>query len=151
MEEAESQFQQGMLYYQNEYYGKAQAAFMRAVELDNTKPLFISYLGLAVARAQRKYEEAEALCHRALKMMRTEPQAYLNLAQVYIWAGRKEEAVDTLTMGLQYTKRDVRLVRQLRQLGVRRPPVISFLDRTNFLNKSLGKLRHKMLKLLGEE
>jgi len=151
MDEAERHFRQGMSYYRSEYYAKAQAEFMQAVQLDNTRPLYVSYLGLAVARVQRRFDEAEALCHRALKMMRTDPQAYLNLAQVYVWAGRKEDAVDTLSMGLQYTKRDPRLQRLLLKLGVRRAPVIPFLDRRNFLNRQLGKLRHRMHKLVGEE
>lgn len=151
MDEAEKHFQQGMKYYKTEYYDKAQAELFRAAKLDSTKPLYISYLGLAVARATSRYDEAETLCHSALKLMRTDPQAYLNLAHVYIWAGRKEDAVDTLSMGLLYTKRDLRLLRLLRKLGVRRPAVLTFLDRKHFLNKQLGKLRHKFLKIIGEE
>lgn len=33
---------------------------------------------------------------------------------------------------------------ELRNLGLRKPPVLSFLDRSNPINKFLGKLRYKL-------
>ena len=149
--EAAKAFEEGMTLFRNEYHGKALAKLRRAVELDRQNPLYISYLGLVVAQAQKKYEDAEQLCHTALRMKRNEVQFYLNLAEVYIYAGKKEDAVETLTVGLQYTKRDSRLTQALRKLGVRRPPVIPFLERKHFLNRHLGKLRHRVLQMLGKE
>jgi hypothetical protein len=52
---------------------------------------------------------------------------------------------------LQYTKRDVRLTRALGKLGLRRAPVLSFLGRKSAVNRRLGKLRHRALKLLAVE
>lgn len=143
---AEAHFRQGLRFYRNEYYAKAHGEFLQAAQLDNTNPHYLSYLGVTTARVERKFKDAEALCHQALRMMRTDPLAYLNLAEVYIWSGHREEAVDTLSIGLQYTKRDARLQRLLNKLGVRRPPVIRFLDRRNFLNRQLGRIRHRVLK-----
>ena len=94
---------------------------------------------------------AEELCHAAVRMNRKEVQSWLNLAEVYIQAGQKGDAVEALTVGLPYTKRDVRLIRALRKLGVRRPPVFAFLERKHFLNRHIGKLRHKVLQVLGQE
>jgi len=148
---AEKAFKEGMTFFRSGYYGKAVAKIQEAVELDKQNHTYISYLGLLVALAHKKYTEAEQLCHTALRMKRTEPQSYLNLAEVYLHAGKKEDAVETLTVGLQYTKRDVRLIRALRKLGVRRPPVFPFLERRHFLNRHTGKLRHRVLQMLGQE
>jgi hypothetical protein len=49
------------------------------------------------------------------------------------------------------TKQDTRLKKVLAKFGVRRPPVLSFLDRTHFVNRRLGKLRYGFLKSLGKE
>lgn len=149
--EAEKAYKEGMMHYRNGYYGKAVAKLQEAVELDKQNLTYISYLGLLVALAHKKYTEAEQLCHTALRMKRTEVQSYLNLAEVYIQEGKKGDAVEALTVGLQYTKRDVRLVRALRKLGVRRPPVFPFLERRHFLNRHVGKLRHRVLQMLGKE
>lgn len=149
--EADNAFQQGIMFFRSSYYGKAVTALQRAVELDRQNPLYVSYLGLLVALAHKKYAEAEQICHTALRMKRNQVQSYLNLAEVYLKAGNQEDAVETLTVGLQYTKRDVRLTRALRKLGVRRSPVIPFLQRKHFLNRHLGKLRHRVLQRLGIE
>lgn len=150
-EEAEKEFKEGMTQYQADYYARALGHFQKAVELDKTNATYLSYLSLVVALAQKNYEAAEQLGHTALRMKRNDPQLYLNLAEVYLKAGDKEDAVEALQVGLTYTKQDVRLKRALRKLGVRRPPVISFLERKHFLNRSLGKARHKILRMLGQE
>lgn len=149
--EAEKAFKEGMSFLRNGYFGKSLAKMQEAVELDKQNPIYISYLGLVVARAHKKYLEAEQLCHTALRMKRTEVQSYLNLAEVYVHAGKKGDAVEALTLGLQYTKRDIRLIRALRKLGVRRAPVFAFLERRHFLNRHAGKLRHRVLRMLGQE
>ncbi len=148
---AEMAFQQGMEFYRNGYWGKAMDKFKEAVEGDKQNPAYVSYLGLVVAQAKKSYDEAEQLCHVALRLDRKYVQGYLNLAEVYVKAGKKSDAVECLTVGMQYTKRDVKLLRRLRQLGIRRPPVIPFLERRHFLNRHLGKLRHRALQMLGKE
>ena len=148
---AEELFESGVQYLRNGYYGKALDKLKDAVELDKKNPLFVSYLGLLVGLAQKKHEEAAQLCHTALQMNRHLVEGYLNLSQVYLKAGKKADAVEALEVGLQYTKRDVRLVRELRKLGIRRPPVIPFLERKHFMNRHLGHLRHRVLRMLGKE
>lgn len=149
--EAQKAFKEGLTHYRNSYYGKALPKFQQAVELNRQNPLYVSYLGLLLALAQKKYADAEQLCHAALRMKRNEPQFYLNLAEVYVRARQKSDAVETLSVGLRYTKRDARLTRALRRLGVRREPPLPFLKRRSFLNRHLGRLRHRVLVLLGQE
>lgn len=144
--EAVREFKAGLEFLNNNYARKALARFSRAVELDRANPFFLSYQGLALAAADRDWNEAEEKCLAALRMKRTQPELYLNLAHVYRLAGRKDEAVETLKNGVKLTKRDARLVEMLRKLGLRRPPVLSFLPRTHFLNRGLGKLRSRLVR-----
>jgi tetratricopeptide (TPR) repeat protein len=91
--------------------------------------------------ADDKSAEAEDLCYEAVRMKRTQPELYLNLAEVYRRTGKKEDAIETLRTGLKLTRSDPRLAEAVLKLGMRRPPVITFLDRKNILNVQLGKLR----------
>ena len=122
----------------------------RAVELEAQNPFYISYLGVVLARAEQKWGEAVENCRTALKMKRDQPQLYLNLAEVYVVAGRRDDAVETLMRGLKYANRDVRLKVMLGKLVRRRSPVIPFLERQHFLNRQLGLLRHRTMNALGQ-
>jgi Flp pilus assembly protein TadD len=122
----------------------------RAVELEAQNPFYISYLGVVLARAEQKWAEAEENCRTALKMKRDQPQLYLNLAEVYVFAGRRDDAVETLMRGLKYANRDIRLKVMLGKLVRRRSPVIPFLERQHFLNRQLGLLRHRTMNAFGQ-
>jgi Flp pilus assembly protein TadD len=150
-EDAVMEFKQGLNLLGNQYATKALAHFANAARMDEKNPFYISYLGLAIAAAQRKWEDAEDLCYSAVRMTRTQPELYLNLAEVYRLQGKRQDAVETLLEGFPLTKRDPRISKALRRYGVRRSPVFSFLDREHVLNKSLGKLRYKVLKSVGKE
>lgn len=147
--EAVEQFKEGMAMLRNNYASKALTHFARALELDRTNPFYISYLGVAMAAGQRNWDSAEDLCTQAIKMKRTQAELYLNLADVYRLAGKRQDAVETLTLGLTMTKRDSRIAQALTKYGYRRPPVLPFLERDHFLNRELGKLRYRMMKSLG--
>jgi hypothetical protein len=80
----------------------------------------------------------------ALSLRRNEAQLYLNLAEVYVAAGRRDDAVEVLDRGLIQFRADARIRRARANLGKRCSPVLPFLDREHFLNRSLGKLRHRI-------
>jgi predicted Zn-dependent protease len=115
----------------------------RAVELEPENPFYKSYLGVAIARAEQRWADAEDLCDSAVRRKRDQPQLYLNLAEVYAAAGRRQDAVETLLMGIRYAQRDSRIQRTLNELSLRRRPVIPFLRRENLINRQLGQLRHR--------
>jgi len=69
----------------------------RAVDLDKNNPYYMSYLGVVLARSEGKWGEAERLCDSAVRMKRNQAQLYLNLAEVYATAGRRDDAVDAFT------------------------------------------------------
>jgi predicted Zn-dependent protease len=121
-------------------------AYIRgALESAPTNPFYLSYTGLLTALAGQQFADAETLCLEALKLRRTHPQLYLNLAEVYQTARRPEEAIEVLERGFTSTGRDHRLRRALEKLGRRRAPVFAFLHRDNPMNRLFGKWRHRLL------
>jgi predicted Zn-dependent protease len=105
-------------------------------------------VGVAVAAAEQRWAEAEKLCHSAMRMNRRQAQLYLNLAEVYVGADRKQDAADVLARGLHYAPHDGRLKMALERLKLRRSAVLPFLPRQHPLNRNLGKLRHHALQVL---
>jgi predicted Zn-dependent protease len=116
----------------------------RALGVAPKNPFYLSYTGLLAALAERRYADAETLCREALGMKVNHAQLYLNLAEVYQQAGRTGEAIDTLEKGLVSAGRDFRIRRALERIGVRRAPVLTFLHRSHPMNRTLGRLRHRM-------
>ncbi len=147
--EAMREFKKGLQLIANQYPAKAYAHIKRAAQLEQNNPYFISYLGLLTASTESRWREAVTLCEAALRMRRNQPQLYLNLAQVYLKAGRKEEAVDTLHLGLEILGHDARLQSALARLGNRRPPVLPFLERSHALNRWLGRVRNQVRRMAG--
>jgi Flp pilus assembly protein TadD len=146
-----AEFKQGMKLLQNGQSVEAVEYLRHAAELNQQNPYYLSFLGLSVARAQRKWAAAVKLCETALSLRRSEPQLYLNLAEVYVSAGRRDDAVAVLDRSLMYLRVNTRIRRARADLGRRCSPVLSFLDRGHFLNRSLGKLRHRVLVRLGKQ
>ncbi|HEV2206399.1 MAG TPA: tetratricopeptide repeat protein, partial [Candidatus Acidoferrales bacterium] len=94
----------------------------RALGVAPKNPFYLSYTGLLAAMAEQRFGDAESLCREAVGMKHNHAQLYLNLADVYIQAGRTSEAVATLEKGLISAGRDFRIRRALEKLGVRREP-----------------------------
>jgi Flp pilus assembly protein TadD len=136
-----TEFKQGMRMLRDGHPNDALVHFRAAAELEKHNPFYLSFVGVSLARAEMKWTPALKLCETALGMKR-EPQLYLNLAEVYMSAGRREEALITLDRALASLGRDPRIQRARKRLGSRRSPVLPFLDRQNILNRQLGVLRH---------
>jgi len=119
--------------------------FRTAAELEKNNPYYVSFLGVSLARAERNWAPALKLCEMALSMKHNDAQLFLNLAEVYTSAGRREEALLTLDRALASLGPNPRIRQARFRLGSRRPPVLPFLDRQNVLNIQLGILRHRIL------
>src|SRR5215470_13574756 len=149
--EAFREFKAGLNLLRDNFAGRALPHMQRAMELDRNNPYYMSYLGVVLARSEQKWGEAERLCDQAVRMKRNQAQLYLNLAEVYATAGRRDDAVEALRSGLKFARRDVRLTIAMNKLTHRRSPVLSFLARRHPLNRQLGLLRHRTLRMFGSE
>ena len=67
-----------------------------------------------------------------------------NLAKVRLLAGDRRGALSAVKEGLAIDPTQKGLLEVFRRLGVRQPPVIAFLSRTNPLNHLLGRARHRI-------
>jgi Flp pilus assembly protein TadD len=133
--------------------GRPQSALFhmrRVFESEQQNPYYLSFLGLSIARAEHRWDQAAEFCEIALKMKRNNCQFHLNLAEVYTLAGRQEDALETLDRALLQFRGDLRLKRARSRIEKRRAPVLSFLARGHFLNRTFGRLRHGTLQRLGK-
>ena len=144
------EFREGVELLKNEYPEKALVRLRRAYEGDKSNPYYISFLGLSIARAEQKWDQAAELCESAIKLNRKEIKFHLNLVEVYALAGQREEALHTLDYASKQFGSDGRLKRARSKLQKRSAPVLPFVGRKHFLNRELGKLRHRIMKRLDE-
>ena len=146
--EAFQEFRSGLSFLRGGDAQKALPHLRTALNCEPQNPFYISYVGLALAASEQKWAEAEKLCHSAMRMNRRHAQLYLNLAEVYVAADRRQDAADILVRGLHYAPHDVRLKMALDHLAVRRRPVLRFLPRTHSINRLVGRVRHQALQVL---
>jgi tetratricopeptide (TPR) repeat protein len=139
-------FREGVELLKNEYPEKALVKLRRAFESDQRNPYYISFLGLSMARAEHNWEQALDLCETAVRLKRTEIKFHLNLVEVYALAGWREKALQKLDGAIKLFGGDARLKRARAKVVERRSPVLPFFGRDHFLNRELGKLRHRMFK-----
>jgi Flp pilus assembly protein TadD len=144
------EFKEGVELLKNEYPEKALVRLRRAFEGDKSNPYYMSFLGLSMARADQEWEQASELCETAIQLNRKEIKFHLNLVEVYALAGQREEALHTLDYASKQFGGDGRLKRARSKLQKRSAPLLPFFGRTHFLNRELGKLRHRILKRLGK-
>ena len=144
-------FKEGVALLKNGYPQRALLRLRRAFECEKGNPYYLSFFGLSVARAERRWDQAIEFCEIAVRLRRQEAQFRLNLAEVYELAGRRIQAVDTLDAALEVFSNDERLKRARSRVEKRRSPVLSFLNRDHVLNRQLGKFRHHALKHAGRE
>ncbi|NJD55291.1 MAG: hypothetical protein FIA94_02670 [Nitrospirae bacterium] len=112
-------------------------AYFEKAYAERKTPLTASYYGLCMATERGKVSDGIVLCEGAIALEPHEPRHYLNLAKVYLKADRKTDCLETLRKGL--AQGDEPEIRQLLgTIGVRKPPVFSFLPRRHFLNRYLG-------------
>ena len=100
-------------------------------------PLVYSGMAYCLAKERGLYAEAVSLCKDAVRQDPREPLHFFYLGKVHLLAGQKKDAIRIFRMGLRHG-RCPDIVAELNRLGMRRPPVLTFLPRTNPINKFLG-------------
>src|SRR5260370_20858807 len=128
-----AEFREGVELLKNEYPQKALAKLRRAYECDKHNPYFMSFLGLSIARAQRKWDLASELCETAVQLKPKEIQFYLNLGGVYAASGMRERALDKLDDAVQLFGEGVRLRQAPSKVQNRRATLLPCFVRPAFL------------------
>ncbi|MBI5695109.1 MAG: tetratricopeptide repeat protein [Nitrospirae bacterium] len=123
---------------------EALVAFKQALELRPTDPRFKSYFGLALAVSENRVKEALRICESTVEKEFFRSELYLNLGRVYLMAGNRRKAHQAFRKGLALDRDSNELKFELDRMGVRKQPVLPFLDRRHALNKLAGKLLHRL-------
>lgn len=105
---------------------------------------FYSFYGYAIARFEGRRREGLELCRHSIKLEFYRGENYLNLARTYMLTDHRAAAVKVLHQGLAVEPRNYLLQKLLRELGLRRKPVLPFLHRAHPVNRFLGRLRHRL-------
>jgi len=106
-------------------------------------PIAMSYYALCFAQVEGDYKKAISICLSAAQLEFCDPDIYLNLGRIFLLSGQKANAVKAFRIGLKYDSRNTELRNEMKKIGIRRKPVISFLHRRNLVNKFLGKLAYR--------
>jgi tetratricopeptide (TPR) repeat protein len=137
-------------------YESALKLVIAALEQYPDEPILLSYYGFLEALVHKNYTHGISTCLKAREMVLEQatsgreffnPVLYLNLGRVYHAAGNKEDAFEAFRMGLIFGNENEDLLCELRELGMRRKPIVPFLQRSNPVNKYLGKLLHNLFRL----
>ena len=125
--DALTEFKEAIELLKGGYNKNALPHLRRSVEIDSSNPYYLSFLGVAIARSEKRWSEAVKLCETALQLKRKEMQLHLNLAEVYAAAGRRESAIYTLDRAMESFGPNVRLLKARSRVEKRRPPILPFL------------------------
>ena len=120
----------------------ALASFEKALELEDN-PAFYSYFALCIAKERGQVRRAIKLCEEALQKDGENTAHYLNLGKILLHAGNLDDAIMVFRGGLKYGT-NLLIIEELNKLITRKPPVISFLNRNNPINKYLGIIFKKL-------
>jgi predicted Zn-dependent protease len=121
----------------------AALALLERALSESDNPSWHSYLGYCIAKERGQLKKGTELCLASLALEPANPAHYLNLAKIHVIAKQKGEALRVLREGMAAGGSD-EIATLLAQLGVRKPPVLSFLPRDHFLNKWLGLLMSRL-------
>ncbi|OGQ02690.1 MAG: hypothetical protein A2W38_05440 [Deltaproteobacteria bacterium RBG_19FT_COMBO_58_16] len=107
-------------------------------------PTATSYYAVSLANVEGNYDKAISLCLMAAEKEFYNPEIYLNLGRVFLLNGQKAVAVRAFRKGLKYDNCNMGLLVEMKRLGLRKRPVITFLPRQNLFNRCLGRLVARM-------
>lgn len=138
---AEEQYRRGRELLASGQFPEALEHFRTAHNLDRANPRYRSFYGLGLAMVERRFDRALELCRSAAKEEFFNPELYHNLARVHLAFGFKAEAIRYLRRGLMIDPGNGEMGQELRSLGMRRSPVLTFLPRRHPMNRLLGRLR----------
>lgn len=120
----------------------ALSLFEQAAAEDDS-PLVRSYLAYCRAKTKGMFRDAVAICMEARREEPKNSDIYLNLGRVHLLTGNRKQAIQVFRLGLRLG-RNSRIISELTALGLRKEPPLPFLQRSNPVNKMLGKLMTKL-------
>ena len=125
------------------------------LEIYPSDPFLLSYYGCLLSITSKKHAEGVNKCKDAISKLNQTipigreffyPTFYLNLGRAYLGGGKKRDAVKAFNLGLKADPDDAEILEEMKSIGSRRRPPISFLKRSSPINKYIGTLLKKASK-----
>jgi tetratricopeptide (TPR) repeat protein len=138
---AEELFDRGVRLLESGHAGDALRNLEMCRSIDPYSARCLSYLGAALAIAEKRIREGEKLCRIAIEREFYQTDFYWNLGRVYLAGGYKDQAVRAFRKGLEMDGSHSGMRDALSRLGWRRRPLLAFLPRSHALNRGLGLIR----------
>lgn len=102
-------------------------------------PTVISYRAYCMAKGQGRIRDAIALCRDTIQQDPYDPRHYLILGRVFLLSDQKTQAIKIFRAGLKQG-RDSEIIEELKEIGLRKTPVFSNIERNHPLNRITGRL-----------
>lgn len=146
-EELEELLRKGQELYGQGSLEEAHAVFAKAHRRRPPDHRCQSWYGLTLILVERNSNLGVRYCEEAVLRGAGAEDAlgWLNLGRAFDALGYRDRAVRAFQKGLELSPEHAGLRTEMEKLGVRRRPVIGFLDRGNPVNRVLGRLRHRLL------
>ena len=112
-----------------------------ALQIAPNNATYLSHYGLCVATDSHDFEAARKLCQRAIKMSPADPVNRVNRGRVLRLEGDNRLAYEAFIKAWKQDKSHPAAASELSRMGIRRPPVLTFLARDHWLNIRLGRIR----------
>ncbi|HEX8948100.1 MAG TPA: tetratricopeptide repeat protein [Dissulfurispiraceae bacterium] len=120
----------------------ALAFFEKGLQLEDN-PSIYPPLAFCIAKERGQTRKAIELCEEAIQKDPSNALHYLYLGKIYLHIHNRDYAIMAFRAGLKY-ETNSRIIDELNKLATRKPPVISFLKRSNPVNKYLGIVLAKL-------
>jgi tetratricopeptide (TPR) repeat protein len=148
----------------NEYLAKVEGLLKKGKERDALlilrhalketpdDPFLLSYYGCLTAIVERKAAHGAKICKDAIDIVKSSgrlgefihPVFYLNLGRCYHMGGQRKRAIDAFEQGLRMDSQDPNILQEFKRIGMRNSPLISFLPRSNPLNRYIGLILSRL-------
>jgi Tetratricopeptide repeat len=122
----------------------AHSCFERAWLRNTNDARVLSHYGMTLVRAEGDRQRGIRFCEEAVRRNPRSSEFLINLARALLETRNKEHAVRALVKAQSLDPQDAEVQRAFGMLGLRRPPVISFLPRSFILNRWLGMLTWRL-------
>ncbi|MBN2185004.1 MAG: hypothetical protein JW746_06715 [Candidatus Krumholzibacteriota bacterium] len=139
-----------------EFYKKAQARIQRgafdeaamlineALKMHPDDPYFLSMLGFCTGMRGNLFA-GEKMCRQALEMAKDkDPVFYVNIGRLLLSGGNRVEARKYFMKAYRIDNTNSPAALELSRMGVRKRPIVRFLERDHPLNIWLGRIRHSL-------
>jgi tetratricopeptide (TPR) repeat protein len=154
---SEEMFRRGLAHLRRRARKEAASCFQQAIDLDREGPAkppkmrYLSYLGLALSMINARSEEAVKLCQRAVKREFYDADLLCNMGIVYLRNRQRGPAFDAFERGLKLKSNHSRILAALERHDKRGQPMFTSLPRDHSVNRLAGRLRCRLLDLLGRD